>query len=301
MTTSVILSSYNGEKYIEEQLLSIRDQTVPVGEVVIKDDCSTDSTVSIVKRFIADNNLLSWRLIVNDSNLGWKRNFMEGMKLVSGDCIFLCDQDDIWMPTKVEEMLSVFDDPDVGLLVSDLIPFADDGSDAYVFHPVLGKGLVSKVGCDVHICDSRRPGCTYCFRLELLGEIDKVWFEDWAHDFCLLTVAAAKGVLYSYNKPLIRFRRHAGTNTPSNEKTKLRRVELLEFNLRIIDIILSHAKDLDIPEENLKRLQEAQDFNQKRAESIRKGSVFGFAGLLPYLSCYPKPSSFIGDMIASMK
>ena len=299
MTTSVILSSYNGEKYIEEQLLSIMDQTVAPDEVIIKDDCSTDSTVDIVRRFIAENKLLSWKLVVNDSNVGWMRNFMEGMKLTTGELVFFCDQDDIWMQSKVEEMLQVFANRSVKLLVSDLVPFSDDGSSVYVFHPKLGKGRVSQVKCDVHIGEIRRPGCTYCFRREMIDEINKVWFDGWAHDSCLWTVAMAQNGLYSYNRPLIRYRRHRGTNSPSNEKRKKRRIELSDTNYQIVEKVLFHSKELCISDENIRELKNAQDFYLKRIESIEKRSLVGFIKMIPYLPCYPKLSAFIGDMIAS--
>ena len=95
MKTSVVISTYNGEKYIIEQLDSLRKQSRPADEVIIADDCSSDHTVDIVKQYINQNKLNSWQVIVNDHNKGWRRNFMETMWNATGDLIFPCDQDDI--------------------------------------------------------------------------------------------------------------------------------------------------------------------------------------------------------------
>ena len=66
MTVSVVMSSYNGEKYIREQLESLLMQTRKIDEVIIADDCSSDNTVAIVEDFIRKNNLKSnWRIIIN--------------------------------------------------------------------------------------------------------------------------------------------------------------------------------------------------------------------------------------------
>ena len=68
MKTSVVLAAYNGEKFISEQLESIRIQTVPVDEVIIVDDQSTDQTVNICQQFIAQYQLANWRVEINEFN-----------------------------------------------------------------------------------------------------------------------------------------------------------------------------------------------------------------------------------------
>ena len=109
MKVSIVLCSYNGEKYIEEQLDSLRVQTRPADEVMIFDDRSTDRTVKIVQDFIRKYELSGWSIEVNSENKGWKRNFMEGMQKASGDLIFPCDQDDVWMMNKIEKMSEIIE------------------------------------------------------------------------------------------------------------------------------------------------------------------------------------------------
>ena len=84
MKTSVVLSAYNGEKYILEQLESIRMQTIPVDEVLITDDCSTDNTATICRQYIKEQKLTNWSLIVNPRNTGFIKNFLNGFNAATG-------------------------------------------------------------------------------------------------------------------------------------------------------------------------------------------------------------------------
>ena len=75
---SVALATYNGEKYIEKQLDSIRNQTIKPDEVVIVDDKSSDRTVALINEFIAVNNLVNWKLFVNEKNVGYAAGAFHG-------------------------------------------------------------------------------------------------------------------------------------------------------------------------------------------------------------------------------
>ena len=72
LNTSVVMTTFNGAKYIFEQLESIRGQTLCVDEVLIFDDGSTDQTVQIINDYIQSNGLENWTIKINDQNLGWK-------------------------------------------------------------------------------------------------------------------------------------------------------------------------------------------------------------------------------------
>ena len=113
---SIAMCTYNGEKFIQNQLESIINQTQPPDEIIICDDCSTDNTVDKVKS-ILKNWKNSWRIVVNDYNLGFKKNFEKAISLCSGDIIFLSDQDDIWLSDKIEKIARVFNENPNCLLV----------------------------------------------------------------------------------------------------------------------------------------------------------------------------------------
>lgn len=109
MKVSVLMTTYNGEKYISEQLESILRQSRQADEVIICDDCSGDGTVGVIKDFIYKNELVNWTLYQNKENKGWRRNFIEGLQYTSGDVIFFSDQDDIWLPHKIEKMTDIME------------------------------------------------------------------------------------------------------------------------------------------------------------------------------------------------
>ena len=121
-TVSVAMATYNGIKYIAEQLDSLRTQTLPPDEVIIADDRSTDGTYEFCRDYIARYGLTGWKVYQNERNLGLLKNFREVMAKCTGEYIFTCDQDDIWMPDKISVMLSVISErPEIRLLVSNYI------------------------------------------------------------------------------------------------------------------------------------------------------------------------------------
>lgn len=102
MKYSVALCTYNGAKYIEKQIRSLLEQSVPVDEIIICDDGSKDRTVDIIRQIQLESKGICINLFQNSSNLGVCANFDKATKLCKGDIIFLADQDDIWMSNKVE-------------------------------------------------------------------------------------------------------------------------------------------------------------------------------------------------------
>lgn len=101
---SIAMATYNGAKYIREQMNSILMQTIQDFELVICDDCSGDNTVTILQEY-ADNDSRI-RLFKNDVNIGFKKNFEKVIRMTHGDYIALCDQDDIWFPDHLEVLFN---------------------------------------------------------------------------------------------------------------------------------------------------------------------------------------------------
>lgn len=98
--TSVCMATYNGQKYLREQIESILCQLSDNDELVISDDHSTDSTVDIIRSY-GDSRI---KMYVNELAKGVTHNFENALNKSKGDIIFLADQDDVWLPAKVEEM-----------------------------------------------------------------------------------------------------------------------------------------------------------------------------------------------------
>lgn len=119
LSVSVALCTYNGARYIDEQLASINAQTIRPDELIVVDDRSTDSTVQQVQEF-AENVTFPVRIIVNETNLGSTRNFEKALNHCTGDIILFCDQDDSWYPNRVSRTITFFkDNPEYDALFSD--------------------------------------------------------------------------------------------------------------------------------------------------------------------------------------
>jgi len=107
MKISVALCTYNGEKFLHKQIDSILSQTLKVDEIIVCDDCSSDSTLTILEAYEKDNPSI-FQIYQNEVNLKSNKNFEKAIGLCTGDYIFLSDQDDIWRNDKVEKILAVF-------------------------------------------------------------------------------------------------------------------------------------------------------------------------------------------------
>lgn len=116
---SVVLCTYNGAAYLNEQLESIRRQTRLPDSVLIVDDCSTDNTVSIAGEFSRTASF-PVRVVLNEANLGYVRNFDKAIRLADGELIVLCDQDDVWFPDRLElTEAALRQAPDAGMVFGD--------------------------------------------------------------------------------------------------------------------------------------------------------------------------------------
>lgn len=99
-TISVVMCTYNGEKFIREQLDSILRQTLPADEIIIQDDCSTDNTYNILCEYQQNHSII--HVYRNSRNIGINPNFFNAISKATGDYIAIADQDDIWEDYKLE-------------------------------------------------------------------------------------------------------------------------------------------------------------------------------------------------------
>ena len=117
LSASIALCTYNGERFLSEQLQSFAAQTVLPAELVVCDDGSQDKTLEILEDF-RRTAPFPVRIFRNETNLGFVKNFEKAVLLCEHPIIFLSDQDDVWLPEKVEKSLAVFgDEPETGLLL----------------------------------------------------------------------------------------------------------------------------------------------------------------------------------------
>ena len=246
MKISLVLSAYNGAKHIVDQLDSLRSQTIAFDEVLICDDASTDATAAIVRDYIHSYGLGNWKLAVNKTNKGWKRNFHGLLRNATGDYIFLCDQDDIWLPNKVCEMVDLMEShSDIDVLACDVEPFYEDGSKKV---PNVGNG--SNTGALVsHSLNDKavyilRPGCAYCVRNSFVREVESYWDDSWPHDAILWLTAEVKGSLALYDKQLVKFRRHCGNASARSKMNREARIEDIEHLVDRVGLMKRFGADI---------------------------------------------------------
>ena len=209
---SVCIATYNGEKYIKEQIDSILSQLSSEDEIIISDDGSKDDTLVEIKK-INDNRI---KLFENKGIHGYTHNFENALNHSSGDYIFFSDQDDVWLPNKIKIMLPY--------LMSDNFVI----SDAYITDANLKiKGKISdwrkyKKGYFKNLYKSIYAGCTCAFTKNIknycLPFPSTLYIQ---HDTWIGLLSELKFNVISINEPLIYYRRHdsntSGLSTKSSK------------------------------------------------------------------------------------
>lgn len=246
---SVAMATYNGEKYIEEQIESILNQTYVDFELIIRDDCSTDSTYKILNEFaIKDRRIVVKR---NNINIGFKKNFELLIDDCNGKYIAFADQDDIWEKNHIEILFSIIGNKDVACGNSLLV-------DQY--NNSLGFTMKEVVGME-HEIDSERicwrlffdnfvQGSAMLVRKELCDKYLPVPNIVKFHDYWLALVASLKnGVAYT-PEIILRYRQH-GNNVTNNIKSSIVREAYNAINgfnkkhfLRQAEILLCLKKSI---------------------------------------------------------
>lgn len=219
MKVTVVITTYNGEKYIEEQLQTIYERSYSPDEVIISDDGSKDSTIDIVRSFILERKLeTTWKLIINEENKGYALNFLSTAMKANGDLIFFCDQDDIWNPDKIKIMKSIIEKENYSVLASNLSPFnQEDDTRKWASKDLKDLNNESNVdecvGLTYGNFHLKRSGCTMCIQKEFLSEIFQYWIPEWAHDDFVWKMAVVSGRLGLIRKILMKRRMHSTNAT----------------------------------------------------------------------------------------
>ena len=214
---SVALCTYNGEKYIEEQIRSIFEQTVPVNKIVVCDDGSSDASIDILHRLAEQHPNL--RIICNEKSLGVVENFKKAASLCQGDIIFFSDQDDRWHTDKVATMVDYLDrHPQIAVVFTDarIIDSAGSHEPTYgnLFQMTFQKEeqRMFRAGLELECFLSRNhaTGATMAVKRNFLEEAHpfQLCTKNILHDYALALRATELGVLGVIHKPLIDYRRH---------------------------------------------------------------------------------------------
>jgi glycosyltransferase involved in cell wall biosynthesis len=222
MRISVVLTTYNGSRFLREQLESVVAQTRPPDELVARDDCSDDETPAILEEFAGQADF-PVKLELGTSRLGSTPSFERAIGLCTGDIVALCDQDDVWRSDKLEAVHRVFSDrPDVGLVFSNAALIDEQGSplrqavwDIFNFDAT-GRWMVRRGIPAVTLTRFAAPGCTIAYRAELhrtvlpFPEALRCRQPPMHHDRWILTMVAAVAETLPLSEHLVSYRLHAG-------------------------------------------------------------------------------------------
>lgn len=295
---SIVLSTYNGEKYILEQLNSLYTQSYQADEVIIVDDASQDATVSMIKQFIGDNGLENWKVYINEHNCGWKKNFINALKRSTGDIVFLCDQDDVWRNSKIQEMLNVMKEKeDILVLASNYLAFYERNGSIYKTKEMANGGRVYKYPMDQQLLYIKRPGCVFAVRRKIIEYIDKYLFDDYPHDAFVWRTALLLDGLYIYDKMTIEYRRHDNTATGREKRNGKSKVESLSYYSKVIDKMREFVENEDVQkkEEKLYYLQRAERWCQLRKNALVNANYFAWLKGIGYIEYYYSIKSWVAD------
>ena len=229
---SVAMITYNGEAFLREQLASILSQLSAEDELVISDDGSTDGTLDIIKEFTEGH--VPIRLLAGPG-AGIKANMDHALRHCAGKYIFLADQDDVWAPNKVKEVLQCFKTEKASLVIHDAVVFTESIEspvmDSFFAFRNSGAGIIKNIWKNSYI------GCCMAFRRELLKKALPIPPKIEMHDQWL-------GILndfyykksYFYHKPLLYYRRHRDNNSDMHRygffKMLRNRIVFLGFFIR---------------------------------------------------------------------
>jgi len=217
MKLSIAMCTYNGARYLPEQLASIAAQTRPPDELVVCDDCSSDETRAMLEEFKAQAPF-PVRLYFNEQNLRVWKNFEKAIRLCEGDIIALCDQDDVWLPEKLERMAEAFvATPDAGLVFSDL-EVVDENLRPLGYHAwhslefgKRGQALFRKgKAFNALITRNVVTGAAMAFRAEyrdLVLPVPKV-SQRLLHDYWFALTISTVAELVPIKMPLVKYRVH---------------------------------------------------------------------------------------------
>ncbi|MDQ7996443.1 MAG: glycosyltransferase family 2 protein [Luteibacter sp.] len=265
LRTSVVLCTYNGSAYLREQLDSLLAQSCLPDQIVVVDDASSDGTQGAIGGFEARCRKRGIDIAVKlrSENVGFVANFADALRLAKGDIVFLCDQDDVWSPGKLDTMSGRFQrDPDLSLLFTDARLVDAEGAplgtrlfEALELAPADWDGLAAGNAFPVLLKRAVVTGATAAFRWSLIDKALPV-APGWVHDEWLATVASLFGRVAPLNDALIDYRQHGGNQIGMRRRTVAMRVndlfrprnELLRVAIdRMIGLKRRFGDDRDAP------------------------------------------------------
>ncbi len=310
MKLSVAMATYNGEKFLKEQLDSILNQTRLPDEIVISDDASTDRTPEILIEYKEKYPKLI-KLLLNKANVGFVKNFERAIMNTTGDLVALSDQDDVWLPEKLEKESKILKEhQDIGMVFCDL-EIVDEELKMLV--PSLWKtrkwdldGIIKGRKFFEMIVDSNRvTGCTIVIRRDVLRKLIPFDKRVFVHDHWLAVGSALLTDVYAFNKPLVLYRQHSSNQIGSSRKKKKISdiISIARKKRNFLESLAEYIENEEIKDKEglLKEVYKLQSFWNKRYKLYISKNFGGRIVILIFLllksGLYRKKMSILKDAI----
>jgi len=253
---SVCMATYNGQKYLSQQIDSIINQSYKNLEIIICDDNSTDNTLQLLEKYAQTDSRI--RVVKNSSNLGYVKNFEKAIGLSTGEYIALSDQDDIWEEDKLEVLLSLIKD---NLLIHSDCALIDENNN--LIQPSWKGRLTTHKKYQDFLFSNVVTGCSVLFSKDLKEKILPFPDELIYHDWYVAIIAAKYNKIEYTEQTLFQYRQHANQDTGAF----IRR----NFFSRVTNVI----KRLISQETNKEMIMKKQLQNLEALQSIsQKSSIF---------------------------
>ncbi len=245
----ILLATYNGEKYLKEQIDSILNQTYKNFRLIISDDCSTDSTRDILKEYEENERI---QVYYQEQNLGYIKNFEFLIKQVKNDIYMLSDQDDIWLPEKIEKTYNKLVKEDADLVFTDLEVVDENLNTIYESfndYMLLSRKITKYIDSyKFNYLYNCITGCTIMAKKELINKVLPFPSNSkyMVHDYWLGIITAINGKVAYLNERTIKYRQHGnnqiGTNKISHKMKTLKEVRelFIEVKLQIFEIYVNN-------------------------------------------------------------
>lgn len=309
MKVSVLVTTYNGAKYILEQLQSILDQTRKPDEVVITDDCSSDDTVELVSNFIDKNKLHdNWKIITNIKNVGFLQNSHQGAMSTTGDIIFWSDQDDVWLPAKIEKMAEAMENNEQILVLSCKYIIVDENLCKIGCHLPYSKKRIVCIKNLKYVFSSRAIAAQSLavrrsIYLDLVTKYNNPYYY---FDVIIATYAAGLHGYYVFNEPLTLYRQHKNNisnyiysisslrqNGYNREKAVIAQLKMLAVKKMVLHNIITRA--------DLYKIDNAILITKKRWNCVKNRQTFKLFMYLFNLNKFVNKKWIVADIINTIQ
>lgn len=207
MNVSVAMAVYNGEKYLRQQIESVIMQLGEEDELIISVDKSEDRSMSIACEYAKEHDNVT---VLAGPCEGVERNFENAILSCKKDVIFLCDQDDVWEPDKVETIRGCFANNRVYVVIHDAYVTDENLNvimESYFDYRKCKKGIIKNIWKNSYI------GCCMAFRRELVKTVVPFPKSIPMHDQWIGIMGERKGKVIFIRKPLMKYRRHGENAT----------------------------------------------------------------------------------------